>query len=115
MGYGLQGMGAQQASMGQYPSIMGAPLGMYDTARSAGARDQAMNQELINQNMARYNYEANAPQQALANYMKMVTGDYGGTTTTVAPKTGGFGDSLMSGLGGKLGTGIGTALLSAWM
>jgi hypothetical protein len=74
-----------------------------------------MNQEMINQDMARYSHEANAPQQALANYMKMVTGDYGGTTTTVAPKTGGFGDSLMSGLGGKLGTGIGTALLSNWI
>ena len=90
MGYGLQGMGAQQASMGQYPTIMGAPLGMYDAARGAGARGQAMNQELINQNMARYNYEANAPQQALANYMNTIGGNYGSSTTQTTPGPSGF-------------------------
>ena len=90
MGYGLQGMGAQQASMGQYPTIMGAPLGMYDAARGAGARGQAMNQELINQNMARYNYEANAPQQALANYMNTIGGNYGSSTVQTTPGPSGF-------------------------
>ena len=90
MGYGLQGMGAQQASMGQYPTIMGAPLGMYDAARGAGARGQAVNQELINQNMARYNYEANAPQQALANYMNTIGGNYGSSTTQTTPGPSGF-------------------------
>jgi len=90
MGYGLQGIGAQQASMGQYPTIMGAPLGMYDAARGAGARGQAVNQELINQNMARYNYEANAPQQALANYMNTIGGNYGSSTTQTTPGPSGF-------------------------
>ena len=69
---------------------MGAPLGMYDAARGAGARGQAVNQELINQNMARYNYEANAPQQALANYMNTIGGNYGSSTTQTTPGPSGF-------------------------
>jgi hypothetical protein len=94
MGYGLQGMGAQQASMAQYPTIMGAPLAMYDAARGVGAREQAMNQELINQNMARYNYEANAPQQALANYMNTIGGNYGSSTTQTTPGQSGLSNML---------------------
>jgi hypothetical protein len=35
--------------------------------------------------MAKYQYNANKPQSQLANYMSMISGDYGGTTTQVAP------------------------------
>jgi len=63
---------------------------MYDAARGAGARGQAVNQELINQNMARYNYEANAPQQALANYMNTIGGNYGSSTVQTTPGPSGF-------------------------
>ena len=103
-------------SSGQmYPSIMNAPMGLYGAMGGVGEQRRAMTQSGIDADVQAYEYEANKQQQALANYMKMVTGDYGGTTTTVAPKTGGFGDSLMSGLGGKLGTGLGAALLSAFV
>ena len=91
MGYGLQGMGAQQASMGQYPSIMDAPFSLYNRMGQVGAQRRGMNQEMINQDMARYNYDANAPQQALANYMNTISGDYGGTTTQTTPGPSGFG------------------------
>jgi hypothetical protein len=63
---------------------------MYDAARGVGAREQALNQELINQNMARYNYEANAPQQALANYMNTIGGNYGSSTVQTTPGPSGF-------------------------
>ena len=85
MGYGMQGIGAQQGSMQQYPSIMSAPLNMYGAMGDVGAQRRAMTQATMDSDMARYQYEANAPQQQLSNYMKMVTGNYGGTTTQTSP------------------------------
>lgn len=85
---------AQQraVSSGQlYPSIMAAPLSMYGAVGDIGAERRAMTQAGIDADMARYAYEANAPQNALQNYMSMITGNYGGTssgsseTTRVTP------------------------------
>ena len=87
-GTGLQGVQAAQgagqlglSALGQYPGIMQAPLSMYGAAGQVGAQQRAMNQETINQAMAKYNYNAMAPQQALQNYMSMISGQYGGQST----------------------------------
>ena len=69
------------SAMGQYPSIMQAPLGMYGAVGKVGAQQRAYNQEGINQAMSKYNYGAMAPQQALQNYMAMISGNYGGQST----------------------------------
>ena len=82
---------------GQYQSIMGAPLDMYGALGQIGQRQTARSQAAIDADMARYQYEAAAPQTQLANYMKTISGDYGGTSTQVAPNQ--FMSSLMSGLG----------------
>ena len=71
--------------MQQYPTVMGAPMGMYGAMGDVGAARRSMSQEAINRDMARYQYQANAPQQALANYMSLISGDYGGTTTRTGP------------------------------
>jgi len=68
-----------------YPSIMNAPLNMYGAMGQVGADRRAMTQSTIDRDMARYEYDANAPQNALRNYMAMVTGDYGSTTTATTP------------------------------
>ena len=68
-----------------YPSIMSAPLNMYGAMGDVGAQRRAMTQATMDSDMARYQYNATAPQQQLANYMKMVTGNYGGTTTQTSP------------------------------
>jgi len=81
-----------------YPSIMSAPLNMYGAMGDVGAQRRAMTQGTMDSDMARYQYEANAPQQQLANYMKMVTGNYGGTTTQTTP-----GKSGMDQLGQAVG------------
>ena len=75
---------ATQAAQ-QYPSIMGAPLGMAEAVGEVGEARRGMTQEGINRAMARDQYTKNAPQQALANYMSMIGGNYGGTTTQTAP------------------------------
>ena len=64
-----------------YPSIMGAPLGLFSSVGDVGAQRRALSQEAINRDMSRYAYEANAPQMALQNYMAGISGDYGGVTT----------------------------------
>ena len=73
-----------------YPSIMAAPLNMYGAMGDVGAQKRAMTQAVIDRDMDRYQYQATAPQQQLANYMKMVTGNYGGTTIQTSPGPSGF-------------------------
>jgi hypothetical protein len=68
-----------------YPSLMSAPLGMAEAVGDVGAARRGMTQEGINRSMMRDQYTKNAPQQALANYMNMIGGNYGGTTTQTAP------------------------------
>ena len=96
-------MGIQQRQYGQgvYPSIMNAPIGMYDSLGAVGEQRRAMSQRGIDQDMARYQYESNAGQNALRNYMAMVTGDYGSTTTATTP---GSRDNTAANLIGTLGS-----------
>ena len=83
---GMQGLQSASDISGQafgaYPSIMGAPLSMYETQADIGAQRRAMTQEAINQDMARYNYEAMAPMSDLQQYMSNISGDYGGPSTS---------------------------------
>ena len=72
----------------QYPGIMAAPLSGAAALGEVGAQQRAMQQEGINRDMAKYQYEATAPQQSLANYMSMISGNYGGTTRQTVPGQG---------------------------
>ena len=92
-----------------YPSIMGAPLSMYGAIGEVGAQRRAMTQEAMNRDQARYAYEAAAPMNALQNYMSMITGNYGSTssggssTTSTVPNNSGM--QLLGTLGSALITG----------
>ena len=88
---------AQQraVSSGQlYPSVMGAPLGMYGAMADVGDQRRALTQAGTDADVARYNYESMSPYQALANYMGSISGDYGGQSTMTQP-----GPSALSSLG----------------
>jgi len=105
MNYGLEGQrlaqGAGQLGLGavdRYPGVMNAPLSMYNAMGQVGAQRRAMTQAAMDADMARYNYQANAPQTALRNYMAMVTGDYGSTGTQTSP-----GKSGMDNIGQLIG------------
>jgi hypothetical protein len=78
-------LGQQQAGIGAYPSIMGAPLGVFEAMGGIGQQQRAMSQEAINRDIARYQYESTAPQTALQNYMAGISGDYGGAITQPGP------------------------------
>lgn len=69
------------STMGQYPTIMNAPLSMYSALGEVGAQRRAMTQEAMNRDQARYAYEAAAPQNALNQYMSMITGNYGSSSS----------------------------------
>ena len=85
MGYGLQGADATRGILGQYPSIMGAPIDAYAKLGGVGAQQRAMEQAEIDRDMARYQYQANLPRIGLQNYMAGLSGEYGGQTTTTGP------------------------------
>ena len=97
MGYGMQGAEAAQGTLSQYPSIMGAPLQVYDKMQGIGAQRRAMDQAQIQQDMQKYQYEAALPQIGLQNYLAGISGEYGGTSTGVGP---GGPDPLLSALAG---------------
>ena len=81
---GMQ-IGQQAAGQAAYPTIMGAPLALDQAMGTIGEQRRAMSQEAINRDIAQYQYEATAPQNALQNYMAMISGDYGSAVTQPAP------------------------------
>ena len=85
MGYGMQGAGATQGALSQYPSILGAPLSMTGAAGQVGAQQQAMDQQLLDADRAEYAYNAQRAQLGLQNYMAGISGEYGGTSTATGP------------------------------
>ena len=103
MGYGLQGADATRGILGQYPSIMGAPIDAYAKLGGVGAQQRAMEQAEIDRDMARYQYQANLPRIGLQNYMAGLSGEYGGQSTTTGP-------SGMNPLGAIIGALAGNAI-----
>ena len=101
MGYGLQGMEGARAGMGMYPSLMSAPLGMYGAAQGIGAQQQALDQAAIDQDIARYEYQSQLPQQALGQYLSSVQGDYGGLSRATGPGGAGGAETLIAALASK--------------
>ena len=83
-----------------YPSMMAAPLSMYESLGDVGAQQRAMQQEAINRDMAKYDYTANRDASQLANYMSMISGDYGGTSTKTSPGPD-YGGQILGALVGK--------------
>jgi len=88
-GTGLQGVGAagQAGQLGlgavdRMPGVMNAMYDRFGRMQGVGAQQRAMNQEQINQKMAKYNYNQNKHMQHLQNYMANISGQYGGTTTS---------------------------------
>ncbi len=79
-----------------------------------GRQREAMAQALINDQIARWNFEQQMPADKLAQYAQLIRGDFGGTTTTTAPYSSGAG--MLGGMqsGSDLFGGIGTAFGSAF-
>ena len=63
------------------PGVQNAMYDRFGRMQGVGTQQRAMNQEQINQAMAKYNWGQNKDQQALQNYMANISGQYGGATT----------------------------------
>jgi hypothetical protein len=74
MGYGMQGAGATQGALSQYPSILGAPLAMTGAAGQVGAQQQVMDQQVLDAAKQKYAYDAQRAQLGLQNYMAGISG-----------------------------------------
>ena len=85
MGYGMQGAGATQAGLSQYPSILGAPLAMTGAVGAVGGQQQAMEQQQLDAAKQKYAYDAQRSQLGLQNYMAGISGEYGGTSQGTGP------------------------------
>ena len=72
---GQQGLQAMDRAKG----VMMTPMDVAARVGQQGAKQRAFRQETMNQNMAKYNYNANKEQQGLQNYMSMISGQYGGS------------------------------------
>lgn len=67
---------------------------------NVGQAKEGRTQDVINADIAKYNYQAQLPLNALANYQQLVSGNYGGSTTMTQPYYSNRG-------AGMLGTGLG--------
>jgi hypothetical protein len=77
------------------------------------ARD-AMAQALINDQVARWNFEQQTPADKLRQYAALIQGNFGGTTSTTQPYSSGAGVLGGMGTGAQLFGGIGEGLQKAF-
>tara|TARA_R110000824_G_scaffold16347_5_gene67887 strand:- start:4727 stop:5869 length:1143 start_codon:yes stop_codon:yes gene_type:complete len=89
-GLGMQGGQLAQGSMGLANQVQGMPLQMYGALGQVGKEKMGYGQEQINRDMQKYNYDMMKNRQSLQDYMRNVTGQYGGTSTTLAPGASGL-------------------------
>ena len=78
---------------------------------SIGAAQDAYNQNTLNSNIDRWNYNQNLPANTLAQYMNMIQGNYGGSSSSSGTYTPTYSSSNLFGnaLGGAaMGAGIGS-------
>ena len=87
--------------MGQYPTIMGAPLETMAAMGGVGEEQRAMNQAQMDRAMAQYQYETTAPQQALQQYLGNIAGQYGATQQTTPSAMGQLGNLAQLAMAGK--------------
>jgi hypothetical protein len=99
------------------PTYAQADYGDIAQLADVGRQREAAAQALINDQIARWNFEQQQPADKLAQYAQLIRGDFGGTTTTTAPYSSGAGilGGATSGAGagaafGPWGAGVGAIL-----
>jgi len=93
LGLGAGNLATKSAQMGgqlglgaldRYQGIMDQPLKMYGAAGKVGEQQRSMQQERINRAMAKHNFEQNAAQNNLNQYLSQVGSPYGSQNTQQA-------------------------------
>lgn len=91
----IQGTAYQNAlntyssALAQAPNLMQAGLLSPNALAAAGASQRGFTQADIEEQIARHNFQQQEADARLAQYASLVGGNFGGTTTSTAPKQGG--------------------------
>jgi len=104
--------GRQMAAAGAAPGFAAQDYGDIASLSEVGSAREALSQEQLADQIARFNFEQGEPTNRLAQYMNLIQGQYGGNSTqsmvSSAPRGQGA-SPLLSGLGGGLaGAGLGS-------
>jgi len=86
--------------LAQAPQLMQAGTMPATLLSQVGQSQRGFEQDKIDEAISRNDFEQNEAWNRLANYMQMVSGNWGGTTTSTMPKQGG--NKLAGALGGAL-------------
>lgn len=106
--------GRQASAMATAPAYAAADYNDIANLQDVGRSREAITQQGIDEAMNRYNYNQDAPGNALEQYMGLINGNYGGTTTSTQ-RNPSYKSSVSALLGGGLqGAGIGGSLLGAY-
>ncbi len=98
-GANLYGTGVNEKAnaAGMAPGIDTAQFNPWQQLTDIGGQQEAFGERQLEDQINRHNFEQNAELQSLQDYMSMITGNYGGTSTSMA--SGGSGSGLATGLG----------------
>jgi len=110
-----QAQNTRNTALGQYGNIMNMPLSMSNSLyNQVGLPQQQMNQAIMNDAKARYDYNSMLPFRNLEYYRNMIQGNMGGTNTSSSSSSGtnsGYntvqGPSPMDTIGKIAGIGLG--------
>ena len=80
-----QGLDALLRGTALAPQTLQAQQAVPAALSAVGAEQQAYQQAILNEYINRYNYNQTAPWDELAQYSQLVTGGFGGTSTTKQP------------------------------
>lgn len=100
----------QQQVLSMAPSIANQDYFDMDRLAGVGALRQGQGQAELGDAQARYDFEQNLPYQKLAQFMGLISGNYGGTMSMPS-----YSNPAAGALGGAAaGAGIGTHIMPGW-
>lgn len=96
------------------PSLSAADYTDINALANAGATQDAYAQNQLNQDISKYNYDQQLPAAKLAQYMQMIQGNYGGTSTTETPYFPAKSNTLGNAIGGGLSGAAAGSMFGPW-
>lgn len=100
----------QQQSLAFAPQIAGLDYQNLDRLMNVGAMRQGQGQAELGDAQARHDFEQNLPYQKLAQFMGLISGNYGGTMSMPS-----YSNPAAGALGGAAaGASIGTTIMPGW-
>ena len=105
------GLGGEQAyaqnvgtGLGAYGGVSQQPIDLAGNLSDIGMQQRELSQQQLDEDINRFQFDQNIQDQKLSNYMNMIQGNYGGTTTATAQR-GGLG---LAGNIGQIGGAVAT-------